>query len=127
MTQSVLSALTPKKGRLKIRFQCWNYILPRFDVTTLIEPIKDLIATLYSKCGDWTFILYGLAIREQSKLAEIMKLISELNAKDGYNAILNLRENNRVDIVIRSDCMSGIDEPWIMTCNQCKSSGVVFK
>ena len=127
MTQSILFELSSKKSRLKIRFQCFNYILPRFDVTTLIQPIKDLIVMLHSKCGDWSFILYGLAIREQAKLSEIMKLISELNAKDRHNAILNLRGNDRVDNVIRSDCMSGIHVPWITTCNQCTSNSVVFK
>ena len=130
MTQSILSALTSKKSTLKIRINnCFNHIFRRFDVITLIEPMKALISTLHSKCDDWTFILYGLTSRNQSKTAEIMSFISALNIKDGYNAILNLRENDWMDIVVRSDCMSGIHEPWIMTCNECSltSNGVVFK
>ena len=128
LIRSALSAVSLRKRQLKLGINRYTGVLPNdVDITSLIEPMTDLIVILHSKHNDWSLILFGIKVKGTAKNAQLQEAIARLNEVDGYNAIMNLREDSQKDIVVRGNEMSGIRAPWIMHCDECSLFGSVFQ
>ena len=121
-----LLAVTPRTRQLKIRINRYTGSLHEFDLTLLIETMRELIDTLHEKCDNWSLILHGIQAKGKSNNTVNTQLRAEicrLNQINGYNAFVNMREDVQRDIVVRGVEMSGIREPWIMHCSSCSIFG----
>ena len=71
-------------------------------------------------------ILFGIKVKSKSKNTQLQEAITRLNEMDGCNAVVNLREDVQMDVVVQGNEMNGIREPWIMNCNECSLFGSAF-
>ena len=64
--RSDFSAVNLRKRQQKLGINRYTGALPNeFDITSQIESMTELIATLLSKCKDWSLILFGNKSKRQ--------------------------------------------------------------
>jgi len=129
--RSAVEASTARGRVFKVRFNRREYRFswakPLEAVSEFIHSIRQLVEVLDRKCSDWTLIVYGLGMRREG-IDGFRGAMSSITAIDGCHVFMNERlRESQIDIVIRSDAMSGIQERWMMSCDKCQRQTPIYR